>query len=263
MNTRRSFLAQTITAGALAGVGLTTNASAAEGGKRQFYELRRWVHASAEKKAFVANFLETAAMPALKRAGVGPVGVFYPMAKDGVEDHSIYMVLPYDSFEQYLQLMGKLEADDRFLDAAEAYLSTEKKDPAYVRIESSLLLAFTGHPTITRARTNPERIFEMRTYESHNESKAVLKIEMFNEAEFDIFAKVNLGGVFFGQMLFGANLPNLTYMLAYENMAEHDANWNAFRQHPDWKVLSGNERYKDTVSKIISIMMTPAPYSQI
>ena len=264
MTNRRSFLTRTLAAGTLAGAGLAATSQAATSGKQQFLEWRRWVITSAEQKAIVDNFLKNAAIPALKRAGIGPVGVFYPIAKEGAEDHSIYLLVPYDSFADYLALGARLEGDQTFLAAGEAYLSTEKKSPAYERIESSFMLAFSGYPTVKRPRTNEGRIFELRTYESHNEAKAHLKIEMFNTGgEFDIFEKVNLDGVFYGQMLFGPNLPNLTYMLAYENMDEHAANWKAFRGHPDWQVLKNNQRYKDTVSKIISTMLKPAPYSQI
>ncbi len=108
-----------------------------------------------------------------------------------------------------------------------------------------------------------ERIFELRIYESHNELKARLKIEMFNQAELAIFEKVGLDHVFFGQTLVGANLPNLTYMLGYRDMAEHDQAWKAFLEHPDWLALKDQERYRDTVSKIVNRFLKPTDYSQI
>ena len=122
--------------------------------------------------------------------------------------------------------------------------------------------AFTGVPTVQIPRTG-ERIFELRVYESHNELKAQLKIEMFNVAELAIFKKVGLDPVFFGETLVGANLPNLTYMLGYKDMEEHDRAWKAFLEDPDWIVLKDQERYRDTVSKIINRFLKPTGYSQI
>lgn len=70
-------------------------------------------------------------------------------------------------------------------------------------------------------------------------------------------------GVFYGEAITGANLPNLTYMIAYKNMEERKAAWGRFSKHPDWQILKKNERYKDTVSKIVQKYLVPASYSQI
>jgi hypothetical protein len=36
-----------------------------------------------------------------------------------------------------------------------------------------------------------------------------------------------------------------------------------FRVDPEWKKLSGDPQYKDTVSNITDIILKPTPYSQI
>ena len=71
------------------------------------------------------------------------------------------------------------------------------------------------------------RIFELRTYESHSKSANKKKIEMFNTGELGIFRRTGLQPVFFGETLIGTKMPNLTYMLTFENMAAHDKNWGA------------------------------------
>ena len=58
-------------------------------------------------------------------------------------------------------------------------------------------------------------------------------------------------------------MPNLTYMLAFDDLADRDAKWDVFRVDPAWKKLSGDPAYKDTVSNITDIILRPAPYSQI
>jgi len=64
------------------------------------------------------------------------------------------------------------------------------------------------------------------------------KIEMFNTGEIAVFRRTGLTPVFFGETLIGSNTPNLTYMLVFENMAEHDKNWGQFGSDPEWKKLS-------------------------
>ena len=50
---------------------------------------------------------------------------------------------------------------------------------------------------------------------------------MFDEGEIAIFRKVGMIPVFFGEALAGGNLPQLTYLLAYDDMAARDKSWAA------------------------------------
>jgi len=87
---------------------------------------------------------------------------------------------------------------------------------------------------------------------------------MFNEGgEIAIFKKTGLQPVFFGETLIGPKLPNLTYMLVFDDMVTRDEKWDTFRRDPEWKKLSANPTYKDTVSNITDIILQPARYSQI
>ncbi|MDG2381181.1 MAG: NIPSNAP family protein [Pirellulaceae bacterium] len=258
---RRTFLQSTLTAGCLPFL-TRSPLLAAEGDRepRQFLEWRRYVCKDQRQHDLVLSFLSKALFPALEKSAAKPVGAFVDV--DASKDLAIYTLMPFDSLQQYLELPEQLMARSSFAQAAQPYLTTEKSSPAYERIESSLMISFSGMPRVEIPRTG-ERIFELRIYESHNELKAALKVEMFNEAELDIFRKVGLDAVFFGQSLFGPDLPNLTYMLGYKDMEEHGAAWKAFLDHPDWKVLKANERYKDTVSKIRNRFLRPTDFSQI
>jgi hypothetical protein len=87
---------------------------------------------------------------------------------------------------------------------------------------------------------------------------------MFNEGgEIAIFRKTGLNPVFFGETIIGPQQPNLTYMLAFEDMADRDKRWQVFRDDPDWRKLSQDPAYKDTVSNITDIILRPTGYSQI
>lgn len=110
---------------------------------------------------------------------------------------------------------------------------------------------------------SPERLLELRIYESNNEQKARLKVEMFNEGEIDIMRDVKLAPVFFGETLISDDLPNLTYILSADNAEIHRQHFQDFLKHPDWDRMKRLEKYKGTVSKIISITLSPATCSQI
>ena len=126
--------------------------------------------------------------------------------------------------------------------------------------------AFAGMPRLelpAYCREKKPRIFEVRTYESHSELKALKKVVMFNEGEIDLMREVGLGPIFYGQVLVGTGLPHLTYMVSAENQDAHKKHWDAFRVHPTWEKLKNDLQYADTVSRIENRFLVPTPYSQI
>ena len=67
-----------------------------------------------------------------------------------------------------------------------AYLQSPKANPAFERIDSWLMLAFAGMPKLELSaycREKKPRMFELRTYESHSELKALKKVEMFKNVD--------------------------------------------------------------------------------
>ena len=277
---RREFLA----ASTAAAIGLASGQSAtAQGGAaqaasgqpgdssgRQLIELRNYHFASAAKRDAFARFLGEAMVPALGRAGVKPVGVFTFAAKDNpdlktpVDANDLFVVLPHESAESFLDLSARVVADQSFLQAGLSVLLAPKSDPAFTRYESSLFRAFATLPQVLSPAKGPGRVVQLRIYESHSSERGAKKIQMFEEGgEIDIFKRVGLNPVFFGQGVAGARLPNLTYMLAFDDEKAMKAGWDKFRGDPQWKTLSADEEYKDTVSNITNLVLRPVEGSQI
>jgi len=87
---------------------------------------------------------------------------------------------------------------------------------------------------------------------------------MFNEGgEMAVFRDVGMPPVFFGETLVGNKVPNLTYMLGFDDMAAKEAGWKKFLGDPRWDKLKKDPQYKDTVSGITNIMLRPAACSEI
>lgn len=258
---RRDFLKTSIAASALAGLPV---GAAEPKPAQEFYQLRVYRLAPDSKGDLLHRYLETAAIPAANRLGIKPIGVFIELEpKDGP---AVYTLLPYESLETALALGQRLKADPEYLRAGAEYLNTPKDKPAYARIDSWILRAFAGIPKLELpdySREKKARIFELRTYESYSEVKARKKVDMFNDGEIQIMRDTGLAPVFFGEALIGANLPHLTYMLSAENRDAHKQHWAAFGKHPEWKRMSSDPQYADTVSKISNHFLEPAPYSQI
>jgi hypothetical protein len=88
---------------------------------------------------------------------------------------------------------------------------------------------------------------------------------MFDEAEIAIFRRCGLQPVFFGETIVGTNLPSLTYLLAYDDMAARDKAWKAFGADPEWHKLRATPGLTDPeiVTNISNSILRPLPFSQI
>ncbi len=243
-------------------------APAAPAGAREYYELRRYQLRRGPQQQLVDGYMREALVPALQRAGAGPVGVFNVTI--GADNPTLHLLITYRTLEAFATLPARLAADAAYQSAGAAYLNAVATAPAFMRLESSLMRAFEGMPALALPFGGGEagrrsRIFELRVYESHSEQASRKKIQMFNDGEIAIFRKAGLQPVFFGESLLGPRLPNLTYLLVYEDMAARDRQWAAFGADPAWKALSSTPGLTDPdiVTSITNTYLRPTAYSQI
>jgi hypothetical protein len=264
---RREFLTTSLAASALA---LTSRSEAQAQtpatGPREYYQLRKYHLQSGPQTKLMDNYVGNALIPALNRLGISPVGAFH--LDFGPETPTLYLLLPSSNLETLATVDLLLARDEQFMKAAEPFWDAPAIAPPFIRMDSSLLIAFEGHPKLTvpaSAAQHGKRIFQLRTYESPTNRDHVRKVEMFHHGEFDIFQRSGCGQVFYGDRLIGSGMPSLTYMLTFPDMAALTAGWDAFRSDPEWKKLSGSPRYnfEATVSNVTNLTLNPAPYSQI
>ena len=264
---RRRFLASSLAASALALARQPQGITQTSAGKpREYYELRKYHMQSGPQTKLTESYLSQALIPALNRLGMSPVGVFNLTL--GPETPTLYVLIPSTSLEALVTAELHLAQDEAFMKAAEPFWNAPATAPAYVRVESSLLIAFEGWPKLTPPPTTAQhakRVFQLRTYESPTNQDHVRKVEMFHHGEFEIFARAGFAQVFFGDSLIGPRLPNLTYMLSFGDISEMNDKWAAFGSDPDWKKLSASPRYafESIVSNISNLILTPTASSQI
>lgn len=230
---------------------------------REFYELRGYSLKDEQQQILVENYFNDALIPALNRLGNMHIGVFTELKPTG--QTKIYALIPYHSWDDFITVQNKLANDSLYQAAADAYLNAPAADPAYERIESSMLRSFVHMPQMQVPERKP-CIFELRRYEHASENAGKKKLEMFNDAgEIDIFKRLGFKPVFFGETLIGESRPNLIYMLTFDDMDAHDSHWKSFGSDPDWKRISAIPDYADAklVSHITSTLLVPASCSQI
>jgi NIPSNAP len=262
---RRSFVKTSLLSGALGALSprITMAAEKLKTNERDFYELRVYSLKDEKQQKLVEEYYEKAAVPALNRCGVKCTGVFTELKPAG--QTKIYVLIPYSSWDDYLTVADNLSGDAVYREQASFYLNAPAAEPAYDRIESSLLSAFNHFPKLEVPEKN-NRIFELRRYEHATEGAGKKKLEMFNGAgEIDIFKRLGFKPVFFGETLVGEARPNLIYMITFDSLEAKDSHWKAFGSDPEWKKISVIPDYADAklVSKITSTLLTPCSFSQI
>ena len=262
---RREFVRAGLAAGALGPSAFVDRADRGADDDRHFYELRVYEMRSDIAPGRTRDFFRDQLLPALQRAGAGPVGVFTPEA--GLLGQSLVLLIDYKTAADALAVPQRLEADQGFVSARSA-LEGDARMP-YVRYESRLMRAFANHrsievPPATTGR--PARLFELRTYESRNAATLAQKIDMFNQAEIALFRSIGMTPVFFGENLFATRLPSLTYMLTFDDMAARTQAWRTFGSHPEWKRISSDPRWsaEGGITTVTSaVFLNPLPFSQL
>lgn len=231
-----------------------------------YLELKTWrLHNTQEDQTSrVADYLQSGLGPALGRAGATLAGAFSNFIGP---DGPYYVTLTqYASLAAMEQAARQLAADEPY----QHELNKLGSGPGlpFVRIDSSLLRSFDGMPEAAIPESpekRPPRIFELRTYESQTFTTLARKIGMFNGGEMQIFERLGMRPVFFGETVVGAKQPCLTYMLSFDDLDARDKLWHAFGTDPEWKKLSSQPQLKDSeiVVNISNVILRPLTFSPI
>jgi hypothetical protein len=230
--------------------------------QRVLIELRYFHMRQGRQVQRTTDYLQRGLLPACERAGIRPVGCFSAVI---APDSPFHMTLAsYTSMAAFETARQKLSADKELQAAADEYDSVTEL--SYIRMESSLLWAFPSLPTVLAppaVQNQANHVFELRTYESANDKLQARKIKMFGEGEFDVFRRWGMLPVFAGQTIVGSRLPNLTYMLAFPDLAGREKSWRAFNADSEWQKLRATAGDVELVSNISNAILQPLPFSPI
>ena len=254
---RRQFLSASAAAGMAA-------AAPADPAKPAWFQLTWYYLRNGSQVDRTTQYLRDVWLPASMRIGVQPVGFFNAV----IAEHSPFVLAlaSYPSLAAMESALAKFPEDKEFQKGWDEY--NNMAEPAYLRMESSLLRAFAGMPALEVPSDDgkrPARIFELRTYESNNEKASRRKVGMFENGEIAVFRKVGMTPVFFGETLIGKNRPNITYMLTFDDLAARDRLWRNFGSDPEWQKLRAQPGLSDAeiVSNISNSILRPAAFSPI
>lgn len=263
---RRQFVSSSLAGAALTATGAVpvSLAAAAAPAERAIYELRTYELRNDLDIARAHDYFGRQLIPALRRAGAGPIGAFTP--DSGLPLPAVLLLVPYASLAAAGAANDRLAADTELRAASDAW--ERGAHLPYVRYEVAMYRAFPGQPALevppTAAGRAP-RLFELRTYEAPSEAGLRAKVAMFDEAEIRIFRESGFAPVMFGTAVAGARLPHLTYLIGFDDMTARGAAWSRFGSNPEWQRIRVRPGWTDpeTVSVIRSAFLRPTAYSDI
>src|ERR1700744_2138468 len=207
------------------------------GPRREFYSIRVYQLKNADQETRLDTYLQSALLPALHRLGIADIGVFKAVANDTAAVKKVYVLIPFKSLTQYLDLQSSLDKDAQYNTAGAAYIEATYDNPPYLRMESILLQAFPDMPRHAAPKTlqgpKADRIYELRSYEGPTEKYFASKVQMFNAGgEIPLFARLSFNAVFYASVLAGSHMPNLMYMTSFDNMPSREQHWKDFNTAP-------------------------------
>ncbi len=233
--------------------------------QREFYQLKTYTLENEKQEEITDGYLRDAYLPALKRMGIHNVGVFKMHPNNYIVSNKIFVLIPFSSLDKLYSIGAKLAKDDAYQQAGKEYIEASYEFPPYIRVNTTLMLAFEDMPKMTPSSVEgprEDRIYELRSYESPTEEIFRNKVDMFNAGgEVVLFDELGFNAVFYAEVLSGNKMPNLMYMTTFKNQEIRDELWKSFGDAPKWKEISSMPKYQNNVSHIDRMFLYPTEYS--
>ena len=213
----------------------------------------------------LTDFLEHAAVPAFARVGIAPCAYFGSMIAE--ETPFVMTIASYPSLGAMEQQRAKLSADAEYKKALIAYNAQPGLN--YERIDSVLGRAFPSFPEMivpSDIAGRPGRVFELVALVNRTMPRRWrARSKMFESGEIGIFQRLGMRPVFFAETMVGARMPNLVYMLSYDDLASREKLWKAFGADPEWQKMRNAPGNSDAeiVSNISNSLLQPLPFSPV
>jgi hypothetical protein len=226
--------------------------TAAESAKTRVYLLETFYLKQGTQPGRINEYLSKAALPALSRVHSGPKIVLESL----VVPHSpqIVVILGFQSIQEFWGVRAKLNAD-QVLEKAFADWQAGA-EPPFEEQDNVLLEAADYSPEIVPLDPPPAtpRIFELRVYHSPTYRQLTALHERFGGPETRIFHRVGVNPVLYGSTVIGPNMPNLTYLTPFADLAAREKAWAAFNADPEWVKVRQASIDRDGQLNVVSLI---------
>ena len=106
-------------------------------------------------------------------------------------------------------------------------------------------------------------IYELRVYRTLPGRLPAL-LSRFNDHTLRIWERLGIRQVGFWTTLVGESAFELTYMIAWESLADREARWTAFQSDPEWiRVRNESEKDGPINANISNQLLAPTAFSAL
>lgn len=253
---RRSFL-QAVGAAGVAGANAETVAA-----RTRYYTLESVPMQNGDQVARAHGFMSHAFVPSARTFHTGPIILLEALVAPHMPQ--LLVIVGFTSASDALSLYPRLHRQQGYSAAVEKWESGP--NPPYERTASTLLEAADYSPEIPASEPRKQpRVFELRTYHSPTWRQLDALHQRFAGREVPIFHRNGIHPLFYTSTVFGDNLPNLTYLIPFDDLAAREKAWTAFGADPEWTRVRKESVARDgEIAAIIQISLFKATaYSPI
>lgn len=224
--------------------------SAAPAGRASgFYILQQYYLRNSTQGPRIDEFMREGCLPALKKFHTGPE--IFLEAQVAAHMPQFAVILGFQSLEEWTTLQARLAGDAAYQKAFAAW--ENGSEPPYEHYAQILLKATDYSPAmLTSPEGSKPRIFELRTYHSPTWKQLAALHRRFSGPEMRIFHRSGVHPILCSETLMGPNMPNLTYVIPFADLAAREKAWGTFTADPEW--IKVRKESIDASGQISSVM---------
>ena len=234
-----------------------SGAAASQDKRTQFYNAWFFNLKNGTQPARVHEYLKNGMLPALARAGAGPAVVLEALVAPHMPQ--VAMLFGCSSFDDLWNIHSKVTQDDEH--HKQMALVEQGDEPPFETEQVMLLQAapFSPELVVDKEPRKTPRVFELRVYHSPTWRQLRALHERFAGPEIQIFHRSGVNPVLYSSTIIGPNMPNLTYLIPFENLDAREKAWAKFGADPEWvKVRKESVDKYGQISSVIQISLYKA-----
>lgn len=252
---RREFLA----AAGAAGSGAL--AQSAPSIRPRFWSINAYHFRQGTQGPRLNDYFSKALIPAVGRHHGGPVLALEALVAPHLPQ--VALIFGFNSWDEIWNVTTKMNGDEALKKAHTALESGA--EPPFERQHDFILEAAAYQPELKPETRDRSRIFELRVYHSPTWRQLAALHERFAGPEIKIFHRVGIHPILYGTTIVGPDMPNLTYLIPFDNLAAREKAWDAFAADEEWRKVRADSiaRHGQITSVIQISIFRAAAYSPI
>ena len=252
---RRTFVS------ALGSLGALPLAAATNDKTTRFYAFHHFKLKYGTQLPHLHEFFSQSLLPVANR--IHPAPKIFLEAQVSAHIPMVTAVYGFSSLEELWDVHAKTSQDEsvqKGLQALEA-----GPDGAFESLDISVVQAADYSPELKAEASESPRLFELRVYHSPTWHQLAALHDRFRGPEIKIFHRSGIHPVLYGSTFIGGNIPNLTYLIPFADLAAREKAWAAFGADPDWQKVRAESVAKsgEIVREIQVTLYRATPYSPV